>query len=84
MNIEEEIAQQIREHLVGADGGADSRTIAAALMPLVKRAQAEARAEGWEAAAHRVIAMVDSDGMIDQHRVVFMTNPYAEPGVPDV
>ena len=44
MNIEEELAREVREFLPGADGEADSRTIAAALMPLVKRAQAEAEA----------------------------------------
>lgn len=42
MNIEQEIAREVLEYVPGADGEADSRTIAAAIMPLVRRAQAEA------------------------------------------
>ena len=71
MNLEEEIARALDSaYPMSRESAIDT------LVPVVKRAQAEARAEGWEAAAHRVIAMVDGDGMIDQHRVVFMTNPY--------
>lgn len=50
MTIEEEIAREIREYLPGADGEADSRTIAAALSPLLNRVRAEAHDVGYRQA----------------------------------
>lgn len=50
-SIEEEIAREIREYLPGADGEADSRTIATALSPLLNRVRAEAAAKAIQ--AHR-------------------------------
>lgn len=84
MDIEEEIARTLAAWWYDPDGGTDAevdvfRPDAAALMPLVKRAQAEA----WADAIASMHARVGADGMLDQHRLIRMANPYIDEEVSD-
>ncbi len=61
MSVEEEIAREIHEYLPGADGEADSRTIAAALSPLLNRVRAEAQVEVLRALSDKYAGFTSED-----------------------
>lgn len=77
MDIEAEIARALDEAFDAWDGKvSEPQFVASRLMPLVKRAQAEA----WADAIASVHARVGADGMLDQHALIRLTNPYIEQG----